>query len=304
MPRASVLVPAYNEEQNIGPLLGRLAAESADGWKLDEIIVIASGCSDGTVAKARATRLRDGLLRVIVEPERAGKASAINIGLRNVRNDVVVLVSGDVMPARGAVVALLRHLTDRSVGTVGGRPVPLNDASSFTGWAAHVMWRLHHEISAASPDNPKCGEMIAFRRALDGQPVVPSIPLDTAVDEVSIQALVHGAGLRSVYAPEAIVSTWGPATVRDWFTQRRRINAGHILAARQGYHPSTMNARAVLRRAWRDGLVRRHPLRFAAVASLEVAARVAGRIDVARRRSHAVWKVATTTKRHIEQEAS
>jgi hypothetical protein len=51
--------------------------------------------------------------------------------------------------------------------------------------------------------------MVAFRN------VVPSIPLDTAVDEISIQAIVTQLGYRLVYEPQAIVFNRGPSTVRD-----------------------------------------------------------------------------------------
>ncbi len=302
MPAASIIIPAYNEEQNIGELVRRVVAESDPaGWELDDIIVVASGCTDGTAARAREACRDRKRLRVIVEEERTGKANAINIGLHAAQNDAVVLVSGDVMPAPGAIQALLRHLEDPTVGAVGCHPMPLNDPSTFTGFAVHLMWRLHHRISQSS-DNPKCGEMIAFRQNIGDEDVVPSIPVFSAVDEVSIQALVDRAGLRSAYEPTAIVSNWGPGNLRDWMKQRRRINAGHIAYSRDGYHPSTMRARTIINFALRDRECWRHPFRLVAVAGLEVLARMFARWDLARGRSHAVWNIAASTKRAIPQE--
>ena len=303
MPKASVLVPAHNEEQNIGHLLRRLVGESDPScWELDDIIVIASGCTDGTVSQAQTARQAGHPVRVIEQERREGKASAINLGLKAARHDVILLASGDVMPEPGAVRALLRRMEDPSVGAVGGRPVPLNDTDSFTGFATHLLWRLHHRISASSPDNPKCGEMIAFRRALNGRPIVPEIPTDSAVDEVSIQAQVDAAGLRSAYAPEAVVNNWGPSTFRDWFAQRRRINAGHILSTREGFSPSTMRTGEILKAVSRDTLALRHPLQLAAVACTELVARIWAHVDVARGHSHTVWTLARSTKRTIQRE--
>jgi cellulose synthase/poly-beta-1,6-N-acetylglucosamine synthase-like glycosyltransferase len=302
MPKASVLVPAHNEEQNIGHLLRRLVGESdPSSWELDDIIVIASGCTDGTVSQAQAVRQAGHPIRVIEQERREGKASAINLGLKAARHDIVLLASGDVMPEPGAVSALLRWMEDPSVGAVGGRPVPLNDIDSFTGFATHLLWRLHHRISASSPDNPKCGEMIAFRRALNGRPIVPEIPTDSAVDEVSIQSQVYAAGLRSAYAPEAVVNNWGPSTFRDWFAQRRRINAGHILSTRQGFSPSTMRTSLILKAVSRESLALRHPMRLAAVACTELIARIWAHVDVARGHSHTVWTLAHSTKRAIQK---
>jgi cellulose synthase/poly-beta-1,6-N-acetylglucosamine synthase-like glycosyltransferase len=304
VPKASALVPVHNEEQNIRHLLQRIVGESdPSSWLLDDVIVIASGCTDATVPRARAVGRAGYPIRVIEQERREGKASAINLGLNLARHDTILLVSGDVMPERGAVLALLCRLEDPSVGAVGGRPVPLNDRDSLTGFATHLLWRLHHRISASSPDNPKCGEMIAFRRAQDGRPIVPEIPVDTAVDEVSIQALISGAGLRSAYVPEAIVNTWGPSTLQDWFIQRRRINAGHILAARQGFSPSTMRASEIIKAVARDDLALRHPLRLAIVACMELVARIWAHLDVWRGHSHTVWTAARSTKRAIQQES-
>ena len=303
MPKVSVLVPAHNEEQNIGHLLRRLVGESdPSSWELDDIIVIASGCTDGTVSQAQTVREAGHPICVIEQERREGKASAINLGLKAARHDIVLLASGDIMPELGAIGALLRRMEDPTVGAVGGRPVPLNDTDSFTGFATHLLWRLHHRISAASPDNPKCGEMIAFRRALNGRAIVPQIPIDSAVDEVSIQAQVSGAGLKSAYAPEAIVNNWGPSTFRDWFAQRRRINAGHILSTREGFSPSTMRTSEILKAVSRESLALRHPLWFVAVVCTELVARIWAHVDVARGHSHTVWTLARSTKRAIQQE--
>ncbi len=111
-------------------------------------------------------------------------------------------------------------------------------AATFLGHAVHLQWRLHDRIARQSP---KLGETVAFRN------VVPSIPLDTAVDELSIQALVTQLGYRLVYEPRAVVYNRGPATVADFLRQRRRIYAGHLrIRDQQAYSAPTMSA-------WRAG---------------------------------------------------
>ncbi len=303
---ASVLVPAYNEEQNIAALLRRISAASGvDGWLVDDIILVASGCSDATVERAREVRNSEGLaVRIIEQETREGKAAAINLGLSVAHHDLIVLVSGDVLPAPGAVTALLHRLEDPTVGVVGARPVPMNSPSTFTGYAAHLLWRLHDAVNRAAGDNPKCGELIAFRKRVGDRLIVPAIPMESAVDEVSIQQLAQAAGLRSAYAPDAVVNNWGPGTVHDWFRQRRRIAAGHIISKRQGYEPSTMRTGTVLRSILRDPAARKRPAWVFAVVAMEVIARFYGQWDVARGRGHAVWKVAATTKRAIGEEVS
>ena len=293
-------MPAHNEEQNVTALLHRLVDESAESG-VDDVVVVASGCTDGTVALARAFTETHPAVRVLEQARREGKASAINLGLGEVRNDCVVLVSADVMPERGAVMLLLERLRDDTVGVVGGRPVPLNDASTFVGFAAQTMWRMHHWINERS-DEAKCGEMIAFRRVHRGLPVVTAIPEASAVDEVSIQAITHEAGLRSVYEPRAVVRNWGPNSVSQWMRQRRRINVGHLLSARESYRPSTSSSKLAFRALLNDRPGRARPHWLLALATLEIAAKLAARLDVSRGDVHTVWRVAESTKRPIEQE--
>src|SRR5204863_6446333 len=139
----------------------------------------------------------------------------------------------------GTIDALLRHFEDPTVGMVGGHPTPVNSETTFLGHAVHLQWRLHDRIAR---ETPKLGEIVAFRN------VVPSIPLDTPVDEISIQALVEQLGYRLVYEPQAIVYNRGPTTVRDFLRQRRRIYAGHLrVADQQGYSAPTMSSARLLR---------------------------------------------------------
>lgn len=298
---ASIIVPAYNEERNIVSLLRRLSADAPDAG-IGEIVVVASGCTDATVGLARSFAASHAIVRLVEQPRREGKASAINAGLREVRGDNVVLISGDVMPEPGAIKLLLERLADDSVGVAGGRPVPMNDPSSFPGFATQAMWRMHHWINQRSKE-AKCGEMIAFRRVYGARTLVTAIPAGSAVDEVSIQSIIHDAGLSSVYEPRAIVRNWGPDRISQWMRQRRRINAGHLLAARDGYRPSTAGIGIAMRALLSDREGRSKPHWLAALAILEGVANVAARIDLLRGDVHTVWRVAESTKRPIEQES-
>jgi len=121
------------------------------------------------------------------------------------------------------------------VGIAGGHPIPVNESMTLLGHAVQLQWRLHDRIARKSP---KMGEIVAFRN------VIPSIPFDTAVDELSIQAIITQLGYRLVYEPEAVVYNRGPATVQDFLHQRHRIYAGHLrIREQQAYSASTMSAR-------------------------------------------------------------
>lgn len=112
----SVIVPAYNEAQNIVTLLNRILEDCDAGCPIDDITVVASGCTDETAILARDVASAESVVRVLEQPLREGKASAINLGLVNAKNDVIVLISGDVLPDLGAIAALVTAMGDEAVG--------------------------------------------------------------------------------------------------------------------------------------------------------------------------------------------
>jgi GGDEF domain-containing protein len=300
MPRVqcSVGIMAYNEEGNIASAVESILGGIHFTSDIAELIVVASGCEDRTAEIVTEIGRRDSRVRLIEQARREGKASAINLFIAAARCPVLVMVSADVVLKEGSLDALLHHFDDLSVGMVGGHPIPVNTEERLLGHAVHLQWRLHDQIARESP---KLGELVAFRN------LVPSIPLDTAVDEISIQAIVSQLGYRLVYEPEAIVFNRGPATVSDFIRQRRRIYAGHLrVAEQQLYAASTMNGRRVVLALMRSGSFStpRAALWSTATVGLEVAARALGRYDHSRGRSPHIWEISATTKRFIAEAAT
>ncbi len=227
-------IMAYNEEANIRLLLQALLAQKTEKVGIDEIVVVASGCTDGTEDIVREYAAIDPRVRLLTQASREGKASAVNLLLRNTDCEVIVLESADTIPMENTIEALVSPMTDAGVGMVGGHPVPTNSPDGFMGYTAHLLWDLHHQVALR---HPKLGELIAFRN------VFYQIPFDSAVDEASIEPLIIGQGLKLHYAPDAVVLNRGPETLHDFLKQRRRIFAGHLYVRETlGYKVSTMSA--------------------------------------------------------------
>lgn len=287
--RFSVGITAHNEEANIGQLLQAILRQALRSTILTEIIVVISGCTDNTEAVVRDYMTRDGRIRLLIQEKREGKASAMNVFIQEAEEDVLVLSSADLRPAPDTLEYLVSPFRDPEIGMTACRPQPVNDPSKFMGFAAHLLWNLHHEMNLRGF---KAGEMIAFRRVFN------RIPQHTAVDEASVEPLIRGQGYALRYVPQAIVYNKGPDTPADFLRQRRRIYAGHLeLQQALGYSVSTMSSSRVI------GLLLRsldwRPKRFFwtwGVVALEVTGRFLGWLDFKRQHNHTVWEVATTTK--------
>jgi hypothetical protein len=288
---------AYNEEANIATAIETILGQTLRTGRIAELIVVASGCEDRTPAIVAEIARRDARVRLIEQECREGKASAINLFIGAAQSPILLMVSADVLVEAGTIDLLLRHFEDPAVGMVGGHPTPVNAQTTFLGHAVHLQWRLHDRLARQSP---KLGEIVVFRN------VVPSIPLDTAVDEISIQALVTQLGYRLLYEPEALVYNRGPATVPEFLRQRRRIYAGHLrIREQQGYAASTMSPWRIGRALVGSGSFAspRSALWSLGTVGLETTARALGHYDYARRRPQHVWDVSPTTKGRIAQDA-
>lgn len=285
----SMGIMAHNEEANIGRLLEALVTQRLRTVILSEIVVVASGCTDNTEAIVLDWARRDSRIHLIVQEKRSGKASAINEYLPQACERIIVLCSADLLPEADALERLVAPFADSEVGMATSHPVPVNDSGRFMGFAAHMLWGLHHKINLTSF---KSGEMIAFRKIFE------RIPYHTAVDEASIEPVVRGQGYQAQYVSDAIVYNKGPETLADFLRQRRRIYAGH-LAVRDtlGYTVSTMNARRILALLLRNLDWRpRYFIWTWAIVGLEAYGRLLGLRDYKKRRNHQIWEIATSTK--------
>ena len=289
--RCSIGIMAHNEEANIGHLLQRFMEQKLTNVVIAEIIVVASGCTDRTEEIVREWAERDGRIKLYSQPTREGKASGVNLFLREASEEITVLSSADLLPDYHAIQRMVEPMADPDVGMTSGRPSPLNDPDTFMGFAAHLLWNLHHEIAQ---QHFKAGEMTAFRL------IFQRIPYDSAVDEASVEPVIKGQGYKTAYVPEAIIYNKGPETVDDFLRQRRRIYAGHMAVRNNlGYVVSTMSGwrilRALLRNLdWRP----RRLLWTLGVVALEIYGRWLGWRDFrSERQQHVVWEIAKTTKR-------
>jgi Glycosyl transferase family 2 len=288
----SVGIMAHNEEANVGRAIRAVLEQRGTSVHIEEIIVVASGCTDRTVPIVAEIALTEPRVRLCIQEKREGKASAINLFLKQALCPIVVLIGADVIPDDAAIECLCVPFKDPEVGMVGGRPVPVNDPSTFMGHAVHLLWRLHDHLARVQP---KLGEVIAFRNVISG------IPTTSAVDELSIQALISQLGYRLIYEPACVVYNKGPLTVRDFLKQRRRIYAGHLkVREQQNYETSTMKAGSIARQlvACRHAAMNtpRKVLWTLGAVILEAYARLRGYFDYRSGREQHVWQMVDSTK--------
>lgn len=96
MPRVSVVLPAFNEEQSIAPMAAAIHQVFHEAAIADyEIVFVDDGSQDGTADAVKAEVARDRRVRLIRFAKNAGQTAALECGIRRSRGSVIVTLDCD-----------------------------------------------------------------------------------------------------------------------------------------------------------------------------------------------------------------
>ena len=91
----SIVVPVFNEAENVTPLHAEIAAAIQDRPEDYEIIFIDDGSSDGSLAELKKIRGSDPRVKIIEFRKNFGQSAAISAGFEHCRGEVVVAMDAD-----------------------------------------------------------------------------------------------------------------------------------------------------------------------------------------------------------------
>lgn len=113
----SVVIPNWNGKELMAKHMPDvIRAQKNDKNKIREIIVVDDSSSDGSVFFLEETFGKQ--IRLIKQSENGGFSSAVNLGVRNARGDLVCLLNTDVSPSESFLENVLKHFDDESVFAV------------------------------------------------------------------------------------------------------------------------------------------------------------------------------------------
>ncbi|HTL99925.1 MAG TPA: glycosyltransferase family 2 protein [Candidatus Omnitrophota bacterium] len=111
-PDLTVLIPVYNEAENMEPLLEKLEADLRPLGLRSEILVVDDGSSDGTAERLRALKPRHRGLRAICFRRNYGKSAALSVGFAEARGRAIITMDGDLQDDSAEIGPLLRKLDE------------------------------------------------------------------------------------------------------------------------------------------------------------------------------------------------
>ncbi|MEU2582870.1 dolichyl-phosphate beta-glucosyltransferase [Streptomyces avermitilis] len=120
----SVVVPAYNEEQRLGPTLDAIVdhlRENENRWGEWELIVVDDGSTDGTRDVVAAAKARDTRVQLVTSPRNRGKGNALRLGVLASYGRRVLVTDADLAAPIDELEQLDKALTDGHAAAIGSR---------------------------------------------------------------------------------------------------------------------------------------------------------------------------------------
>jgi dolichol-phosphate mannosyltransferase len=117
-PDVSLVVPVYNERENVGALVTEIAAALAG--RRYEIVAVDDGSTDGSLAELRRLKSAHPELHIVVFEGNAGQSAAFVAGFRAARGRAIVTLDADLQNDPADVPALLAELERSGAACVAG----------------------------------------------------------------------------------------------------------------------------------------------------------------------------------------
>jgi dolichol-phosphate mannosyltransferase len=166
-PELSVIVPCFDEEENV-PLLAdelrqELAAAEIDSY---EVIFVDDASRDATAQRVREVieGTPEGRFRLLRLAENSGQSSAVEAGVRRARGELLVVMDGDLQNPPSEIPRLLAPLREgRADCACGWRTKRLEGDSRFRLFQARFANAVRKRLTGDPVHDSGCG-FRAFRR--------------------------------------------------------------------------------------------------------------------------------------------
>ena len=196
-PFLSVVIPAYNEENRLGPTLETIKGYLAGRDYTSEVLVVDNGSRDRTSEVAREAGVE------VMEERRRGKGAAVRTGMLAARGEYVLFSDADLSTPIEEVEKLLAELGAGADVAIASRGLPESNLvkrqpwyREFVGRAGNVLVRM---MAVGGIADTQCGFKL-FPREI-AQRVFPAQRLTGAAFDVEVLFIVQHAGWRIAEVP-------------------------------------------------------------------------------------------------------
>lgn len=218
-PRISVLIAAYNEEEDIERKLQQTLALEYPADKI-EVLVLSDCSTDRTDEIVNA--FPDSRVRLVRMQERRGKTFAQNVGVKEATGEVIIFSDATAIYHSKALLYLACNYQDASVGAVSGRYQYFDPGEqSPTGLGSVAFWNYENLIkkmqSRICTITGCCGCIYSVRKS-----AYTELPVDIISDLVQpLQAIRKG--YRVLFEDRALAYEETTQSTSEEFSMRVRV---------------------------------------------------------------------------------
>ena len=145
----SVIVPCYNEEENVPYFYEELMKLTPcfEEKKLDlELIYVDDGSKDGTVSEVKKLNEKDDRVKLVSFSRNFGKESAIYAGFRKSKGDYVVMMDADLQDPPSLLPEMFQYI-EEDYDSVATRRVSRKGEPVIRSFFARMFYKLINKIS-------------------------------------------------------------------------------------------------------------------------------------------------------------
>jgi len=217
-PKISVIIPAYNEENNISECINSIYDSDYDSSKI-EVIVVDDGSIDDTL-----NILQEYKNIKVLKQDHRGKSDALNLGVRHAKNEFILSIDADSTLDRNCIKELVKPLANPKIGATTGTSKVKNIKNIWTIFQ-NIEYHYNNLIrkSFSSVFNNGIwffGALACYRKS-----VLEKIGLfkkDTLTEDMDIALEIYKAGHKTFHVYNAYCYTIVPSTLKELYSQRAR----------------------------------------------------------------------------------
>ncbi|HCR85534.1 MAG TPA: glycosyltransferase [Alphaproteobacteria bacterium] len=148
----SIIIPVYNEELNIAPLISKIKADITDFSY--EVVFVDDGSSDRTVEEIK--KINEGNIKLVQLSRNFGQTSAMSAGIEAADGKYLAFLDGDLQNDPSDIPMMLEKLKREGLDMVAGRRVKRQDGLFLRKIPSRIANRLIYGISKIQVQDYGC----------------------------------------------------------------------------------------------------------------------------------------------------
>lgn len=234
-PLVSVMIPAWNEEVGI---LATIRSLLESKYTNLELLVINDGSTDGSdkIIKdfiqdyKKSDLYKTSKIKIVYHyKENAGKGEALNTAIKMAKGDIIISIDADCVVTDTAIGNFVRYFSNPKVMAAVGN-VKIGNTKTVVGVVQSLEFIFSFYFKKADSLMNTIyiigGAAGAFRKEVFE--IVGGYNPKNITEDIDLSVRIQNAGMKIVYASDAIIYTEGASDVKNLMKQRLRWKRGRF----------------------------------------------------------------------------